>query len=244
MQDLLHPHALGARVAKAAQVARGVGQPVGVIDAQPVEHAVAHQLEHLVVHEREDLLALDPHRGEVVDVEEAPVPAVGRVVVEDLGAPRLVGPPAVLLAGAHVVGHDVEHDPQTPGGERAQALLTAQRVRHARGIHDVVAVRRAAARLQRGRQVQVRDPQVAQVGDELADRGEVQLRRELQAVGRPQLAHGVTRRSSITDRAVTSSSSRAAWRSLALGSSGRAVHSSSVHDVPKRRAGSVKRTSS
>ena len=144
MQDLLHPHVRGTGVAQALQVTARVGQPVGMVDAQPVEHAVAQELEHLAVQQREDLGVLHAHAGQVVDVEEAPVPAVGGVVVEDPRALALVGPPAVLVGHAHVVGHDVEDDAQALGGQRAQPLLPAQRLGDARGIDDVVAVRAAA----------------------------------------------------------------------------------------------------
>ena len=109
-----------------------------MVDAQPVEHAVAKQLEHLAVDELEGLLALYAHRRHVVDVEEAPVEAGLRIDVEDLG----VGPPAVLVARAHVVGDDVEHDPDAVA-ERAQLLLATELARDRRGIDDVVAVRRA-----------------------------------------------------------------------------------------------------
>jgi hypothetical protein len=141
------------------------------------------------VHELEDVVALDAHGGEVVDVEEAPVPAVSGVVVEHLGAPVLVGPPAVLVAGAHVVRDDVQHDPEPLRGQLAQPALAAENVRDARGIDDVVAVRRPAARLQRRRQVEVRDAQVAQIGDQVAYRREVELGRQLEPVRRAQDGH-------------------------------------------------------
>ena len=60
----------------------------------------------------EDLGVLQAHAGQVVDVEEAPVPAGGRVDVEEPLAQRRVGPEAVRVVGRHVVGHDVEDQPQ------------------------------------------------------------------------------------------------------------------------------------
>jgi hypothetical protein len=189
MQDLLDPYARRARIAQAPQVAGRVRQAIRMVDPQPVHDPVAHELQHLAVHELEHVVTLDAHGGEIVDVEEAPVPAVGGVVVEDLRPALLVGPPAVLVAGAHVVRDDVQHDPQPLGGELAQARLASEQVRDARRVDDVVPVRRTAARLQRGRQVEVRDPQVAQVGHELAHRREVELRRQLQPVRRAQHAH-------------------------------------------------------
>ena len=128
VQDLLDPHVRGAGVAQARQVARRVGEPVGVVDAQPVDDAVAHELEDLAVDELEDRGVLDAHAGQVVDVEEAPVPAVVGVVVEDPRALALVGPPAVLLGHAHVVGDDVQHDLEALAGQRAQPLLPTERV--------------------------------------------------------------------------------------------------------------------
>ena len=80
-------------------------------------------------------------------------------------------------------------------------------------VDHVVAVRRAAARLQRRRQVQVRDAEVAQVRDERARVGEPEVGGELETVGGPQLdrvarAH-VARFSITTDRAITLTSVRA-----------------------------------
>ena len=70
-------------------------------------------LEHLGI-----LLA---HAGEVVDVEEAPVAPGGRVDVEEPLAQRWVGPEAVGVVGRHVVGDDVEDDPDA----RRRAALAA-----------------------------------------------------------------------------------------------------------------------
>jgi hypothetical protein len=113
-----------------------------------------------------------------------------RVDVEDAHALGLVGPPAVLVAGAHVVGDDVEDQSEPLGREGAQPVLAAERLGDPRRVDDVVAVRRARPRLQRRREVEVADPQVAQVGHERADVVETQVRAELQAVRGAQVGHG------------------------------------------------------
>ena len=69
-----------------------------------------------------------------------------------------------------------------------------------RRVDDVVAVARPGAGLQRRGEVEVRDPEVGQVGDELPDRGEVLLGRELEPVRRAEGAHR-TRRRTFSDRA-------------------------------------------
>jgi hypothetical protein len=47
LEDLLDPDVLGAPVAQPAQVARGEGEPVGVVDAQALDEPFADELEHL-----------------------------------------------------------------------------------------------------------------------------------------------------------------------------------------------------
>ncbi len=156
VEDLLDPDPRGAGVAQALEVLRGVGEAVRVVDADAVDDAVAQQLERLAVGELEDLRVLLADGGEVVDVEEAPVEVRVGLEVEHLA----VGPPPVLVARAHVVGDDVE-DQRHLGGEPAQLLLPAEGLADLRGVHDVVAVGRTRARLQRGREVQVADPELA-----------------------------------------------------------------------------------
>ncbi len=174
---------------QALEVAGRVGETVGVVDAQAVDHAFADQVEHLAVRQLEDLGILDAHAGEIVDVEEAPVVAGLGIDVEDARALGFVGPPAVLVACAHVVGDDVEDDRQPGVRQLAQPLLAAERLRDARRVDDVVAVRRARARGERRRQVQVADAEVAQVGHERAHVVEAQVRAQLQAVGGAELGH-------------------------------------------------------
>src|SRR5207247_11437194 len=53
---------------------------------------------------------LDPHTGELGDVEEASIPARLRIPVEDLRAKALVDPERILLRDRHVVRDDVEDD--------------------------------------------------------------------------------------------------------------------------------------
>ena len=74
----------------------------------------------------EDVLALHPHRGEVVDVEEAPGEARLGIDVEHLAALGLVGPPAVLGRRAHVVRHDVEDDPEPRPRQGTERVLAAE----------------------------------------------------------------------------------------------------------------------
>ena len=120
LEDLLDPDVLDAFVAQPLEVAARVGEPVGVVDAQPVDEPLAHELEHLVLRQLEDLGVLDAHAGELVDREEAAVPPALRVAVEDLRAQPLVGPPAVLLARGHVVRDDVEHHAEPGARELAE----------------------------------------------------------------------------------------------------------------------------
>ena len=53
--------------------------------------------------------------GEIVDVEEAAVAPAHRIEVEEALAQGRVGPEAVAVVGGHVVGDDVEHEPETGG---------------------------------------------------------------------------------------------------------------------------------
>ena len=88
---------------------------------------------------------------------------------KNLRAPERVAPERVLVRGGHVVRDDVEHDAEpgrAPPAERAELVLAPERLRDARRVDDVVAVRRALAGLERRREVEVRDAEVAQVGHE------------------------------------------------------------------------------
>jgi len=68
--------------------------------------------------------------------------AGSRVDVEELRAQRLVNPPAVLVTRAHVVGNDVEDDPEPGGGQVTEGLLSSEILRDAGGIDDVISVGR------------------------------------------------------------------------------------------------------
>ena len=132
-----------------------------MVDADAVDDPVVRQLDHLLVGDLPDLGVLHPHARELADVEEAPVDACAPVEVEELGAPERVAPERVLVRRRHVVGDDVQHDsePRVARGrrERAQLLLAAEVLRDTRRIDHVVAVRRAVPRLERGREIEMRD---------------------------------------------------------------------------------------
>jgi hypothetical protein len=222
-------------IAQPLEVLARVRKPVDVIHAHTVEQPVAHQLEHLPVRQLEDVRVLDAHAGQVVDGEEAPVPARVGVDIEDLRALPLVGPERVALVGGHVVRDDVEHDARRLLAERAQLFLAAQVGRDVGRVDHVVAVRRARPCLQRRREVEVRDPELPQVRYEPPRAGEVEVGPELEPVERAEGRHQPRRRTS-SERASTLTGSRAAnERSSAWGS---AVESSSFQRAPNRRAGS------
>src|SRR5262249_53354525 len=142
----------------------------------------------------------------------------------------------LLLARGHVVRDDVDDDVEARLAERTETRLAAEVFRDAPRVDDVVAVRRAATRLQDRREVEVADAELAQVRNELTRRGEAALRRQLQPVGRD---HSLRYTQRARDSSVTSS--RADRRSY---SSRSEVVSSSCQRMPNRRGGSVKTASS
>ena len=74
LQDLLnHDKAVGQSFAQAAQVLRGVVEPIDMIDAQPGNPAFVHQFEDEAMRRREDfgLFHVDAHQ--VCNIEEAAV---------------------------------------------------------------------------------------------------------------------------------------------------------------------------
>jgi hypothetical protein len=158
-----------------------------VVDPQPLHDALVDQLKHLVVRDVEDLRILDADARELVDGEEAPVPAARGVPVEELRAALLVAPERVLVADRHVVGNDVEDDAEPCTGELPERVLAAEFLRNGCGIDDVVAVRRPRARPQHRREVQVRHAEALQVRDELLRLAEPELRPQLQAVRAAEL---------------------------------------------------------
>src|SRR3954447_15323801 len=246
VEDLLDPHVADARLAQPLEVAGRVGEPVGMVDAQPVDEAVAHEADRQAVRLLEHLGILLAHAGQVVDVEEAAVAAVLRVEVEELRAQLRVAPVAVGLVRRHVVGDDVEHDPEAGlaggGDERAELRLAAELLGDAGGIDDVVAVRRPGPRLERGREVDVRGARRGEVGHELARAREPEVAAELEAVGGTQPDR--RRRSRVSERYGTTSSSVAATSTEFGAAPGSDVLRTSVHRLPNRRLGSVNLQSS
>jgi hypothetical protein len=191
VEDLLDPHAGHAALAQMAQIAIGVGEPVRVIDPEAVDEAFAHERDRNGVGLLEHLRILLTHAGQVVDVEEPPVAPGHRIDVEELLAQRSVGPVWVGGIGRHVVGHRVEQDahpgPERIARQRAEFGLASEIVGDALGVDHVVAVLGPRSGLQRGRQVKVRDPEVAEVGHQRSRVGESLLRRQLEPVGRAEL---------------------------------------------------------
>ena len=213
-----------------------------MIDPQPVDEALGDQRAATSSWVRSNTSGSSwrtPARS--VDVEEAAVAPGDRVDVEELVAQLRVGPVAVGIVDRHVVGDDVEHDAQ-PGlvgrvGQRPELLLAAEVVGEPRRVDHVVAVLGARPRLHRRRQVQVRDPEVAQVGHQLPRRRRTRTRGvELEAVGRPQLAGVTSDPLEHDDRAATSPRPRSAPGSARCPARlGSAVDSSSTQLAPKRR---------
>lgn len=116
-----------------------------------------------------------------VDVEPARVRRTGPV------AQHLPQGPVVPGRHRHVVRHDVHHQAEAVlargARQRAQPLLAAQLLAHARGVHDVVAVHGARNGLQDRGQVQVRDAERRQVRYGRFSGGERERGLELQPVG-------------------------------------------------------------
>ena len=95
LEDLLDPDVGDAALAQPLEVLARVREPVGVVDAQPVDEAVADELEDLRDASTSKTSGiLDAHAGELVDVEEAPVPAGRRIEVEERRAQLRVRPEA------------------------------------------------------------------------------------------------------------------------------------------------------
>src|SRR5262249_30762887 len=113
----------------------------------------------------------------------------------------------------------------------------------ARRVDHVVAVGGAGSRLKRGRQIDVRHAQIAQIRHELARLPEAESPPEHQPVGGAELGHE-PRLSTITERGATLTSLRASTTRLPGSAFGSAVVSSISQRSPKRRVGSMKVTSS
>lgn len=136
---------------------------------------------------REDLGILLAHAGQFADVEEATVTTGDGIDVEVLAPEGGIGPIVVGIVGGHVVGNDIEGDPKARlvGGARqsAKAGLPAERVRQAPRVNHVVTMHRAGPGLERGREVQMRNAQVAQIRDQRPSFTEAEVGAELEAVG-------------------------------------------------------------
>ena len=148
------------------EVAEGIAVALELARGQDlVERAAEDRQQDLVV-------------GLPVDVEEAGE-AAGAAVAQH------VGPPGVGRIGRHVIGHDVEDQPQARRGERrrqgAQAFLAAQLGIDARGVDHVVAVLRARPRRGDGRGVEVADAEPREVRHQGLGIGEGEAAMELQA---------------------------------------------------------------
>ena len=79
-------------------------------------------------------------------------------------------PPRVLGGGGHVVGHDVEHQPQARAVRRldedVEGLGPSQLVAQSVRVDDVITVGAARHRLEAGRQVEMAHAEIAQIGHE------------------------------------------------------------------------------
>ncbi len=143
LEDLLdHQPGAGGGVVQPPEVALGITKAVGVVDAQPVDHALRHPVEHQGVGVGEDLFVFHPQRRQRGDVEEAAVvelapggPPVGQAVVlavqegiEEVG----VGVDAVH--GGIDGGGDLRPLVAHPGQRPLEHLLVAVAVAHADSI--------------------------------------------------------------------------------------------------------------
>jgi len=171
-----------------------------MVDPQAVDQAVTHQPQHQLVGGGEHLRILLADAGQLVDVEEAAVQAGLRIHVEELLAQLRIGPEAVGVVSRHVVGDNVEDDPQAGVagvlGQRPEPLLAPQVLRETSRVDHVVAVGGPGPRLKRRRQVEVGDAEISQIGHELTRLAEAEIRRQLEPVGRAHLGsrhHGVIR---------------------------------------------------
>ncbi len=189
LQDLLDPGSFDPGLTQPLEVPARVREAVRMIHAHAVDQPRLRELDDLRVRHLPDLGILHPHACEPTDVEEAPVQAGAPVEVEELRTPERVAPEGILVTRRHVVRDDVQHDAETGRAELAEVVLAAQILGDARRIDDVVAVRRAGVGLERRREVEVGDAEVAQVRDELLRLAKAQPRSQLEPVGRARRRH-------------------------------------------------------
>ena len=257
LEDLLHPHVRDPARAQPLEVAGRIGEAVGMIDPKPLDDTLFHKLESFAMGELEDVGILLPHADELVDVEE-PAPDV-----EDLR----IRPVRVLVDARHVVRHDVENHVETRRAQAQEFRLTAELAANTGGIGHVVSVRRAAPRLERGRQVEVRDAQAAEIRHDGPSLAKAEFGRQLESVRRAELPQGMAlravyvslmdvytsingcvdsrhaRRSNSMARSAIVTPPRARMISSSV-FSGSAVERTRTQPRPKRRVGSVKVTGS
>ena len=202
VEDLLDPDVLGPALAQALEVAGRVGQAVGVVDAQPVQDAVGHELEDLAVDDLEDLGVLSTRIAARSSMSKKrryqPLSGSQSKKRARSARPTTSGSRRETPMWFGTMSSTIPR----PGAARsARRPSSPPRASLTRGrVDDVVAMARPGAGLQRRGEVEMRDPEVGQVGDELPDRGEVLLGRELQPVRRAEGAHR-TRRRTFSDRA-------------------------------------------
>ena len=191
-REALRPGPGGGLCEERVERAWGHGKRVvGVADLESSLGMVEPQLARLqhpavVVAEdgHEDHVA-QPLLGRVpLDIEVARV-AARLPVLEHVPPPRVLRP-----RDRHVVGHQVDDMAQAVLAQRRDqppvTLRTPQLAVHAPRIHDVIAVPAAGCRLQVRRGVDVADAERGKVAGDACERVEPGVRRQLDAVGRPQ----------------------------------------------------------
>src|SRR5581483_9491319 len=213
-----------------------------MVDPNAVDEPLPDQLDDLSAQRLEDLRILHAHACEVADVEEAPALPRPPIEVEELRAQQRVAPERVRVRRGHVVRHHVEQDAEPRVAELEEGLLPAQLLRERGRVEHVVAVRRALARLERRREVEVRDPELVEVRDQLARPAEIQVRQELQPVRGAERLQRHVRRRTTTERGSMLTVSRAANDSAPSPSCGSPVASTSDQRAPNLRTGSLNST--
>ena len=243
VEDLLHPHVRGAARRAAARGSR-LGRPGRRGGRCGGRRPAGVEQKHLGVGALEDRRVLLAHAGQAVDVEEAPVPAGLRVVVEDLGAGLRSAngwrrrPPC---GSARCRGRS----PSRPRGRSRPTAGSACRRRGSRtdlrGVHHVVAVGRCSSeRLPGKRRRQVHGAENAdwsrRYGHERARLGESRSPRRAASRQRTRAAsepHRAARVAAAPASARTSSNSSAAGELVrAPASSQPPVSNTTVHAAP------------
>jgi len=148
-------------------------------------HAEFTALEHAAIlvaqHGKQHLVEKLGLEWKPIDIEETCV-GRGRAVLKDVAPPR-VG----RGIGAHVVGHEVEHQPHAKlaqgSRQRREALVAAQFRIKLCVIADVVTVRAAGGGFEGRRHVEIGDSQPVQIGGYTCGLDEGHVGIELQPVG-------------------------------------------------------------